>query len=296
MSGTLCRPCQRHERADGGPPVGSFYSQRMQGSRQVSPWSAALTLDETVERLCRSRRVRAIGYLGSTGTDEWTDASDFDLCVLLSDYPLSCGVEATIVDGRIADIVIIDADRAAAWTSFSDAEAVSDREWPFVHWLSMFRAIYDPGGVGVEACTGAGRLVDLELTTDPEWQKITRSVVTHDLRVNTALIGRVDDPVLRVALAMRQLHTFVSTVQAWFTARGVRHEGWKRDIARVERTDPAFFAVIEQWLAAADVATRHNIYRQAVELALEPLGGPLPTGSVLQSRDDVWERLGTGDG
>jgi hypothetical protein len=56
-----------------------------------------------------------------------------------------CGVEATIVDGRIADIVIIDANRAAAWSSSSEAGAVSDREWPFVHWLSMFRVVYDGG-------------------------------------------------------------------------------------------------------------------------------------------------------
>jgi hypothetical protein len=95
---------------------------------------------------------------------------------------------------------------------------------------------------------------------------------------------------------MRQLHTFLSAVQAWFTTRGVRHEGWKRDIAHVERTDPAFFAVIEKWLAAADLLTRHDLYRQAVELALEPLGGLLPTGTLIQQSDDEWEGLGTGDG
>jgi hypothetical protein len=135
----------------------------------------------------------------------------------------------------------------------------------------------------------------LEVTTDPEWQETTRSFVTHDLRVNTALLGRVDDPALRVALGIRQLHTFVSAVQAWFTARRVRQEGWRRDAAHIETTDPAFFAVIERWLAAADVATRHELYRQAVELALEPLGGPLATGTMIRGSDDVWERLGTRD-
>ncbi|HET7066920.1 MAG TPA: hypothetical protein VFI21_04910 [Nocardioides sp.] len=205
-------------------------------------------------------------------------------------------MEATVVGGRIADIVIIDADRAAAWSSATDAGAVLDQEWPFVHWLSMLRAVYDPEDLGAQACDEAERLVELEVTTDRGWQEATRSFVTHDLRVNTALLGRVDDPALRVALGMRQLHTFVSAVQAWFTARGVRREGWKRDIAHIETADPALFAVIEKWLGAAEPATRHDFYGQAVELALEPLGGPLPTGTVLQGSDDVWQRLGTGDG
>jgi predicted nucleotidyltransferase len=268
----------------------------MPRSRPVAPWSGELSLDETVERLRQNHRVRAIGYLGSTATDQWTDASDFDLCVVLSDYPLGCGVEATIVDGRIADIVIIDADRAAAWANASDAEAVADHEWPFVHWISRVRAVFDPERLAAEARDGAGRLVDMDVVTDPEAQRTTRSFVTHDLRVNTALLGRVDDPVLRVAFAMRQLHTFVSAVQAWFTARGVRHEGWKRDVAYIERVDPAFFAVIETWLAAGDPAIRHALYREAVDIALSPIGGPLPPGTLLQRADQEWEGLGTGRG
>jgi hypothetical protein len=100
----------------------------MSTSRPLTPWSARLTLDETVERLSRSDRARAIGYLGSTGTDAWTEASDFDLCVLLTDYPPACGAEATIVDGRIADVVIIDADLAASWADDSLDPTVSDEE------------------------------------------------------------------------------------------------------------------------------------------------------------------------
>ncbi len=71
----------------------------MHESRLVTPWSAELTLDQTVDRLARNRRVRAISHLGSTETDQWTDASDFDLCVLLAGYPAGRGVEATIVEG-----------------------------------------------------------------------------------------------------------------------------------------------------------------------------------------------------
>jgi hypothetical protein len=91
--------------------------------------------------------------------------------------------------------------------------------------------------------TGLRDWPQLKSPPTPTGPQTTRSFVTHDLRVNTALLDRVDDPVLRVALAMRQLHTLVSAVQAWFTARGVRHEGWKKGIGHIEKTDPAFLAV-----------------------------------------------------
>lgn len=92
---------------------------------------------------------------------------------------------------------------------------------------------------------------------------------------------------------MRQLHTFVAAVQAWFTAPGFRSEGWKNDIARLAEADPAFFDVIKRWLAARGVAARHELFRDAVQRALAPIGGPLPDGTVLPQDQDVWEGLTT---
>jgi hypothetical protein len=79
----------------------------------VATWSAALSLDDTLRRLRHSRRIVAIGFLGSTGTAEFSAASDYDLLLLAGDYPAGYGIEATIIDHRIADIVIVGADEAA---------------------------------------------------------------------------------------------------------------------------------------------------------------------------------------
>ncbi len=275
----------------------------------ITPWSVRLTLDETVQRLQANDRVRAISFLGSTGTEEWTEASDFDLCILLRDYPAGLGVEATYVDGRIADVVIIGVDRAVALGgpaanasdealtgapadgTAPDPDAVTEKEWPFVRWLAQSRPVYDPDGLVGQARDRAVQLTKGEVSVDRAWQQATRSFVTHDIRVNASLVGRMDDPVVRVALGMRQLHTFVAAVQAWFTARGFHSEGWKKDIARLAEVDPAFFEVVERWLAASDVATRHEIFRDAVLRALGPIGGPLPGNTLLQRPDDVWEGL-----
>ena len=123
------------------------------------------------------------------------------------------------------------------------------------------------------------------------WQQTTRSFVTHDLRVNEAMLSRVGDPAMRVALGMRQLHSFVAAVQAWFTARDLHREGWKKDLTRLATADPKLFDLVEQWLAATDVATRHEIFTEVAARVLEPIGGPIPTGSVLCGPDDVWETL-----
>ncbi len=254
----------------------------MSESALITPWSVRLTLDETVQRLQANDRVTAVGFLGSTGIEEWTEASDFDLCLLLRDYRAGLGVEATFVDGRIADVVIIGVDQAVALGgpagiaidealtgvpaegTAPDPDAVTEREWPFVRWLAQSRPVYDPEGLGGRARDRAVQLTTGEVSVDRAWQQTTRSFLTHDLKVNASLARRVDDPVVRVALGMRQLHTFVAAVQAWFTARGFHSEGWKKDIALVAEADPAFFDVIERWLAASDVATRHEIFCDAV--------------------------------
>jgi hypothetical protein len=275
----------------------------------ITPWSVRLTLDETVQRLQVNDRVRAVSFLGSTGTEEWTEASDFDLCILLRDYPAGLGVEATFVDGRIADVVIIGVDQAGALGRPAanasdealtgvpadgtelDPDVVTETEWPFIRWLAQSRPVHDPDGLAGRARDRAVQLTQGEVSVDRAWQQTTRSFLTHDIRVNASLVGRVDDPVARVALGMRQLHTFVAAVQAWFTARGFHSEGWKKDIARLAEADPAFFEVVERWLAASDVATRHEIFRDAVLRALGPIGGPLPGNTLLQRPDDMWEAL-----
>jgi hypothetical protein len=284
----------------------------MSQSGVITPWSAQLPLDETVQRLQSNERVRAISFLGSTGTAEWTEASDFDLCILLLDYAAGHGVETTIVDGRITDVVVIGVNHAFSLgrptddgedeassdvpsdVTVPDPDAIAETEWPYVHWLAQSRPVYDPDGLGRRARDLATRLTAAKRFVDREWQQTTRSFLTHDLRVNAALLRRVDDPVIRVALGMRQLHTFVAAVQAWFTARGVRSEGWKKDIARLADADHGFFDVIERWLAASDVAARHELFRDAVLRALAPIGGPLPVGTVLRQDQEVWESLTNG--
>ncbi len=148
----------------------------------VTPWSARLTLAETVDRLQANGRLQAISYLGSTGTDEWTDASDYDLLVFLNDYPTGYGVEATIVDQRITDVVFISVDNAVSMGCGSapererpdtaagggsgigedtplDPSTVTEGDWPFVAWLAQARPVHDPTGVAARAQRRAEELV-----------------------------------------------------------------------------------------------------------------------------------------
>lgn len=170
-------------------------------------------------------------------------------------------------------------------------DLVAEAELPFVRWLAQSRPVYDLHGLARQACNRAMQLTKSAVEVDRTWQYTPRAFITHDLRVNATLLRRIGDPVVRVALGMRQLHTFVAAVDAWFTARNLPREGWKRNIAHIADADPAFFDIVERWLAAHDVMTRHELFREAVQRALDPIGGPLPHETVFPQPDVLWEAL-----
>ena len=268
----------------------------MSESGVVTPWSAQLTLEETVQRLQSNDRVRAI---------------DFDLCILLRDYAPGHGVEATIVDGRITDVVVIGANHAFSLgrptgdvgdealgdvpsdVTVSDPDAITWTEWPYVRWLAQSRPVYDPDGLGRRARDVAKQLTAGKGSIDREWQQITRSFLTHDLRVSAASLQRVDDPIVRVALGMRQLHTFAAAVKAWFTARGL-HRGLEERHRPAGRRRPGLLRCDRALASGQRCRGTARPLPRAVLRALAPIGGPLPVGTVLPQDQEVWERLTNG--
>lgn len=285
----------------------------MPSSELLTPWSARLSLSDTIECLQTSSEIVGISYLGSTGTDRWSEASDYDLLLILRDYPSAFGVEDTIIDERIADVVIVSADRAvgvgsasadetssgAATSSGSviedesllDPSVVTEGEWPYVGWLAQSRQVYDPTGVGARAQGRAAELLPHRPAPSESQHAGFRSFLTHDLRVNRTLLRRCDDPIARAALGMRQLHTFVSAVQAWFSIRGLPSEGWKKNMQRLSTEDPGTFALVQEWLGTSDVETRHVIFEKVLDSALAPVGGTLPEGMVLGDSNKLWTSL-----
>jgi hypothetical protein len=80
-------------------------------------------------------------------------------------------------------------------------------------------------------------------------------------------------------------------VQAWSTARGIRRRGWKQDLAHIAEADPYIYELIRAWLATTDLRSRHGIFEQTVERALEPLGGIVPSGQVIDDSHGAWPEL-----
>ncbi|MEJ7744081.1 MAG: hypothetical protein WKF73_17010 [Nocardioidaceae bacterium] len=66
-------------------------------------------------------------------------------------------------------------------------------------------------------------------------------------------------------------------------------------MATIAGADPAMFCLIERWLLTSDLEARHEIFGDAVERSLEPIGGPLPAGTLLQQPDDIFETLDPSD-
>ncbi|MCA0307309.1 MAG: hypothetical protein LCH87_08085 [Actinobacteria bacterium] len=260
----------------------------------VIPWSTELSLGEALDRIEGNAEVVAVGFLGSTGTDRWTESSDYDLLLVMKDYPAGFGIEATFVDHRITDVVVADRGRAASLGGPQDKPepgSVADAHWAYVAWLAQARWIQDRHGIGtVLQRRAAALLVDRPAPAGPP-SDVFRSFLTHDVRANVLLLHRTDDPITRLALGMRQLHTFVAAVSAWFTLRGLPNEGWKKNLAVLADQEPDTFALIQQWLDSPDLHVRHDLFTQVVDRALAPVGGRLPDTAVFADSNEVWQLL-----
>jgi predicted nucleotidyltransferase len=254
----------------------------------VVPWSSHLSIDDVVEVLRVHPRVMGIALLGSTGTDRSTPTSDVDLLLLVRDLGRDVAFETTLVQGRLADVVLVDARFAC---DLGPDAAVPNGTWPHLAWLATARPLHDPGGLLIRAGTAATAMLEDRPVADPAAHQVIRAYLSHDVRVNAALLARREDAVLAAALGMRQLHTFVAGVQAWASLRGLPSAGWKRDLERLRRQDPPAFAVVEAFLAADDLADRHQHFVDLLDRALAPAGGLLPPDRVGAAASRTWTTL-----
>lgn len=266
----------------------------MDGSAAVRPWTQNVTLSATLRVVAADPHVVAIGLLGSTGTAHWTDGSDYDLLLVVGGYPPGFGLEVTTIDHRIADVVIADQARVATLggrRGEPEPTEVSPDDWPYVAWLSGARWAHDPSGVGATAQQRASALLTHRPTPAGADGELTRSFLSHDVRVNAAMLRRLDEPHLRAALGMRQLHTFIAAVNAWFRLRQLPNEGWKRDMAALADLEPGTFVLVQQWLDTADLHRRHDLFADLVRRSLAPVGGPIPDGMVARTSSSFWQSL-----
>jgi hypothetical protein len=252
----------------------------------VRPSTLHTPLSAVIDRLRARDEVDGVMFLGTTGTDEITPASDYDLLIVLPQPERAVSVEITIIGGRTADIIIVS---RTCLRRISDAtEELTDDEWAVARWLATGRVVFDR----LSLLESAAAVAKERLGRQPWASRRRADVAQHinyDLRVNRAY-ARSDDPVYLLALRLRSLHSFLHVVMGWFDVRGLPWAGEKQAVRYLAEQDPEFLSLVERWLAESNVTVAVQIERQTAERALAPAGGLWPNDMVARY-EGVWERL-----
>lgn len=200
--------------------------------------------------------------------------------VLLAKHKPGFSVEATYVDGRFTDVLMLSVERLER---LGQAPGDRGRDSTILRWLKTGRIVFDRDGhLAAALAKGISADGSSEIATTV-WS------VNYDLIVSSRY-AESDDAVYTLALAMRSLHVFFRIVMAWFTCRGLLWEGEKKAIQHLAIQDPDFLALVRAWLAEPNAAERHGLSVDAARVALEPAGGLWPAGQV-DRRDGLWESL-----
>ena len=246
-------------------------------TRTLLSQSNRLTLDQIVRRLGQNDLVDGVVVMGSGGTNALTDASDYDLLVVLRHMPAPMGVALTYIDGRLTDIVFT---TTAVIDGLIDAGDVpsGSREASIVRWLRTGKVLFDRTG-------RLGRLQEKASSTAiiasvrPGDTYRTWFAVNFNL-TQTRRMLLADDAVYGTTVDVRLLFSLHEVWVAYFLVRGLEWSGDKEAIRYLQRNDAAFLDQFQTCLAATDRADKVARYEKLAARALEPAGGLWEAGST----------------
>jgi hypothetical protein len=242
--------------------------------------SHALILDEVLARLAASPIVDGLALFGSRPAGVADPASDYDLLLLVHSQPVQIFQLLTSIDGRLADVVLVEtalADRALA----PSAAPVAPFSFESMYLLKMGHAeiVYDASGRLHQARQ--------KVTTRPRaaWlQGSSHAAVyaawfwqNHTL-VHLQRIVNAQDEAHRTEFDLMLAAALGDLGRAYYTLRDLPWEGQKTAVRYWERHDPDFLAQLRACLGTAGRQEKLAGYRLLVAQALAPAGGLWPPG------------------
>ena len=230
-----------------------------------------LPLAEVVARLARHDAVDGLLLIGSTGREQLNPASDYDLVLVLNHMPLPLRVALTYIDGRLADIIFVDAAELAAFTGGQPpAGSVVWGEAALARWLRGGTIAYDNTG-RLAAAQAAARARPPE-PTDEGGRFSAWFSINYNLRQNLRMAASGDETYL-TALDIRLLYCLSDCWWHYFLLRGLPERGEKAQVRYLEAHDPPYLALFRRCLAEGDRDRRFALYRELAGLTVAPAGG-----------------------
>jgi hypothetical protein len=255
--------------------------------------TAAWTVDQLVARLAERKEVVGVLAIGSLGREALRPASDYDLVLVLRRAVRPWYVGVTEVDGRLTDLIFVDAGELGAVLELDRPITPDHPLAPVIRWLRQGRVLYSGDARLGEARekVGTGRWL-LPPTTAAAYDAWFR--INYNLAQTRRLLA-AKDALYRQTAAIRM--ALYGHSDLWFGYFSIRRRPWEGDKAAVRylrEADPEFLVVYERLLAAAGAEEKFSAYERAAALAAAPLGGVWPVGATVMNVEQgagVWRAL-----
>lgn len=230
-----------------------------------------MTLDEVIERLSRHAEVEGVLTIGTTSQDTLTDASDYDLVLVLSDMAPALHVGLTTVDRRLADLLFVTVPQVQEILALDgpvDGDAWIGR---IVRWFVAGTIVLDRSGL----LDRAQQKVRTGVWIQPMSEDVGYGpwFGTNYNLVHTRRLAASNDPVYLMAADWRMvLFGTTDLLFNYWKTRRLLWEGDKEAIRTLMAHDPAFLDLFQQFLVERDREQKLALYEQLAEIAVAPVG------------------------
>lgn len=251
-----------------------------------------LSLDDVIEQLKQHDLVEGIVVAGSGGRNTLKPESDYDIVLVLREYPFPVHVILTTIDGRMTDIAFWRTEQLDEMLAMDTVKGNSAEGVVFT-WLQDGNIAYDPTGKLQQVKT---HQVKFDIGQDARenfnyWYRINFNLY-HGRRMLQS-----KDEVYLLAMDFRLLYMLVEVMYAYLTIRGIPQRGEKHFVRHLKQHDPEALDVYYRAVHAADRQEKFTHYVEFATIALEPIGGLWGSQEVtafnLDSQLDLedWDKL-----
>lgn len=253
------------------------------------------TLDDVLEMLRDSPRVRACLMLGSTaeGVSPW---SDYDL-LLVGDFRESFAIEFSIIDGRASDLILISDGEFERLLSQDRPSAPGDCD--ALSWIAKSRvAIWKLAAAEPDPRATAARILKQASVLDEE--AFCRWVEANHTILKVRRYQASTDEEYRDGLELLVTKALAELPQDFLSARGIRWLGDKDAMKNVRSVQSEFADSVLEALRVELLSDKCDRYQELARHAFKPVGGLWADGetaggwfrfSGTPEERSAWERL-----
>jgi predicted nucleotidyltransferase len=237
------------------------------------------TLETFVRRLAMNNSVIGILLMGSTGTENLTPTSDYDVLVAFDSLPVPLRIIQTWVDGRLTEVYCTTLDALKKIVGSETPWLAESEQGVVVEWLRTYRIVHDPRG-HMQALQADARAAPPPLPPNDQqvyhaWRKIGYNVA-HMRRYLAST-----DLLTQEVVDWRMLYSLFEVLAGYFTVRRLPWRGEKAALRYLEAHDPAYLAQVRACLTEVDRARKVERYADLARLTLAPVGELWTEGTTI---------------